>query len=198
MARHLPRTSTQPQKTPAHQKTRALPEGSQTPTTLDVLLDDLSRITVDERGTVTAVAADLIRQVRPGDRVAQLNQGNRPLDVALLARRLVAVSEGRCVLTIERDDRSEPQSPRSPWSPGTFRASRRRRRGRRAGRRARRLVDCACPSRRGGRASRAVSSRRRRRRRRPSPSAALRDKFRSGEPALRHARSGPFVFNARL
>ena len=85
-----------------------------------MLLDDLSRITVDERGTVTAVAADLIRQVRPGDRVAQLNQGNRPLDVALLARRLVAVSEGRCVLTIERDDRSEPQSPRSPWSPGSI------------------------------------------------------------------------------
>ena len=57
------------------------PEGSQTPTTFDVLLDDLSRITVDERGTVTAVAADLIRQVRPGDRVAGVNQGNRPLDV---------------------------------------------------------------------------------------------------------------------
>ena len=96
------------------------PEGSQTPTTFDVLLDDLSRITVDERGTVTAVAADLIRQVRPGDRVAGVNQGNQPLDVALLARRLVAVSEGRCVLTIERDDRSEPQSPRSPWSPGSM------------------------------------------------------------------------------
>lgn len=111
-------------RTPADDLARS-PEDPAAPNTFEVLLDDLSRITVDERGTVTAVGADLIRKVRPGDRVAAVNQRNpadgrsRPLDVALLSRRLGALSEGRCVLTIERDDRSEPQSPRSPWGSGS-------------------------------------------------------------------------------
>ena len=126
---------------------------------------------------------------------SQFSEGDRPHPGPQSSVRLTEATSRPISARFPRRKRTETSATRAlprnlPLQPGACRASRRRRRGARAGRRARRLVDYACPSRRGhGEAS----SRRRRRRRRPLPSP-----HHCGTSSARGAgsetqRSGPFA-----
>ena len=96
---------------------------------LDVVVEQLSRVTFDGDTRITSVGAELAGSLQPGDKISHVN--HLPVDAAALHARLQASLTGhaipRCTLTVQRAPRAHEltrrtasaprqEQPRSLWS----------------------------------------------------------------------------------